>query len=263
MKKTTLITGASGGIGYEFAKLAAKDGNNLVLVDIREKELGEAANALLGDYPGIEIKTILTDLAEQPAAQYVFDQVQAAGWQVDILINNAGYGVFGFFYETDWNREGRMIILHVYTLTHLTKLFLPGMVRRGYGKVLNIASMAAFQPGPLMALYYSTKAYVLSFTEAIANELIGTGVTATVLCPGMTPTGFQSTVGSGESKLTKKKLLSTTATEVAEYGYKAMHSGKVVAIPGIINYILANANRLVPRKMVTAILRKGQEKNRK
>ena len=262
MKKTALVTGSSGGIGLELAKLLAKNNTNLVLVDIRESELIQAAQLLKALSPAIQVDCFVQDLSQPNAAQQIADHPLVLGKAIDILINNAGFGTFGLFSETDWEKESRMIHLHILTLTHLTKLLIPGMVQRGYGKILNVSSVAGFQPSPLMAVYNASKAYVLSFSEAIANELNGTGVTVTVLCPGLTPTGFQETVGVGKPAMTSNKWISSSAEEVAQYGLNALFKGTTVAIPGTINYLLANANRFLPRNTVTQLVRKVQEKNR-
>ncbi len=178
-----------------------------------------------------------------------------------MLINNAGFGLFGTFVETDWQREAAMLNLHIMTTTHLTKLILKGMVERGAGKILNMSSLAAFQPGPLMAIYYASKAYILSFSEAIANELKGTGVTVTVLCPGQTKTSFQEVVSEKTSE-NKINFNMGCPKEVAAYGYKAMNKGKVVVVPGSINKFLSKLPRIMPRNAAANIVRKIQQKNR-
>ncbi len=261
-RETALVTGASGGIGLELAKLLAKDGFNLILVDIRARELAESRDILQGINPGIEIGTIQEDLSRAGAAADIHDTLSGRGIIVDVLVNNAGFGTFGNFSDTDWAREGRMLNLHVLTLTHMTKLFLTGMLSRGKGYILNVSSVAGFQPSPLMAVYNASKAYVLSFSEAIANELKGSGVSVTVLCPGLTRTGFQATVGVGKPEMTSSSWISSSPEEVAMIGYAAMKKGKTVAIPGFINYCLAHAHRFLPRNTVTGLVRKVQEKNR-
>jgi len=163
------------------------------------------------------------------------------------------------FYETDWNKELQMINLNITTLSHFTKIFLKEMVQRGNGRIMNVASIAAFQPGPTMAVYYATKAYVLHFSEAIANEVEKTGVTITALCPGPTESGFQEAADMQESKLVKGRKL-PTSKEVAEYGYKSMMTGKTVAIHGTINYLMANSIRFSPRSLVVKLVRLVQDK---
>ena len=193
------------------------------------------------------------------AAQEIYDETNKQNIQVDYLINNAGFGDFGMFVETDWNKELQMINLNITTLTHFTKLYLHDMVSRRSGKIMNVASTAAFQSGPTMAVYCATKAYVLSFTEALSNELRDKGITVTALCPGATETGFQVAGGMEESELFKGKKL-PTAIEVAEYGYTSMIKGKSVAIHGIMNYIMANSIRFIPRSMVLKVSRKLLDK---
>ncbi|MBE8968493.1 SDR family oxidoreductase, partial [Nostocales cyanobacterium LEGE 12452] len=177
-KQTALITGASGGIGYEFVKLFAQDGYNLVLVARSVDKLNKIADEFKKKF-GIDVKVISKDLSNPSAPEEIFRELEQASINVDVLVNNAGFATYGLFNEIDLNAEMQLLQVNVLCLTHLTKLFLKGMVQRGSGKILNLASTAAFQPGPLMAVYYASKAYVLSFSEAIANELEGTGVSVT------------------------------------------------------------------------------------
>lgn len=262
-RKTALVTGAASGIGLELARLLNRDQHDLILIDIDPAQLSLAKQDLQADCPANHITTMVWDLAETGAPEKIFQTLEKENLQIDILINNAGFGVFGFFSSTDWRRESRMIHLHIHNLTHLTKLFLPAMIQRQYGHVLNVASVAAFQPSPLMAIYNASKAYVLSFSEAIANELEGTGVSVTVLCPGLTPTGFQNTVGTGKPEYDRNRWFTTSAEVVARTGYRDMLRGKTISIPGKHNLIAANASRFLPRKVVTSILRKVQEQNRR
>lgn len=258
MKKTALVTGASGGIGRELALVHARAGGNLVLVARSEERLSTLQEEVGREY-GVEATTFVKDLTRPESAEEIYRHLIEQGTEVDILINNAGFGGFGFFHETDWDKEAQMIDLNVRSLTHLTKLFLPAMIVRGGGRVLNIASTAAFVPGPLMAVYYATKHYVLSFSEAIANEVAGTGVTVTALCPGPTASGFQAGADIEESKLVKGKKL-PGAKEVAEYGYKAMTKGKRVAVHGLGNRLQLFSIRFTPRRLAAAIVRRLQEK---
>lgn len=262
MRKTALITGAARGIGAEMTKLMAAQGYNLILVDLNEQVLNDLKRTILKNWPGSNIDVLGLDLCEENQAKYIHDLVKEARKNIDVLINNAGFGTLGFFAETNWDRERRMIRLHVETLTHLTKLFLKDMVNQGSGRILNVSSVAGFQPSPLMAVYNATKAYILSFSEALANEVSGTGVTVTVLCPGLTRTGFQKTVGAGDPAFRKNKRYSSSAEEVAKFGIRAMLNGRAVAVPGLLNKIFANAYRILPRKIVTKLLRRIQEKNR-
>jgi uncharacterized protein len=255
---TALITGASNGIGLELAKIHASKGGNLVLVARNKAKLDTLKQDLENQYK-ISVYTIGKDLAELDAALAVYNETTQQGIQVDYLINNAGFGDFGMFVETDWNKEVQMINLNITTLTQFTKLYLKDMVARGTGKIMNVASTAAFQSGPTMAVYYATKAYVLSFSEAIDNEVSNSGITITTLCPGATESGFQAAAAMEESALVKGKKLPTSKA-VAEYGYKAMLKGKTVAIHGTMNYIMANSVRFIPRSWVVKITRKLQDK---
>ncbi|MBS1637390.1 MAG: SDR family oxidoreductase [Bacteroidetes bacterium] len=258
MKKTALITGASGGIGYELARLFAKNGNNLVLVARSADKLNDLALELRKLY-GTETFVMAKDLSHYQVAQEIFDLCTLQKIQVDYLVNNAGFGDFGFFHESQWTRQEQMINLNITTLTYLTRLFVEGMVKRGSGRIMNVASTAAFQPGPTMSVYYATKAYVLSFSEALSNELSDKGITVTALCPGATESGFQDKAAMQESKLVKGKKLPTSA-EVAAYGYKAMMHGKVVAIHGFRNAVMATSVRFTPRALVRKIVRTLQDK---
>jgi uncharacterized protein len=257
--KTALITGASNGIGLELAKIHASNGGNLVLVARNKSKLDELKTELENQYK-ISVYTIGKDLSLANAAQQVYDETSQQKIQVDFLINNAGFGDFGMFVETDWNKELQMINLNITTLTQFTKLYLQDMVARKSGRIMNVASTAAFQSGPTMAVYYATKAYVLSFSEAVDNEVSDKGVTVTSLCPGATESGFQAAAAMEESALVKGKKL-PTAKEVAEYGYKSMLAGKTVAIHGMMNYIMANSVRFTPRAIVVKLTRKLQDKS--
>ena len=239
--------------------LLAKDAYKLILVDIDAESLEKAKSKIKKDH-NIDVVALVKDLSNQNIAQSIMDDIKNE--PIDVLVNNAGFGLFGSFVKTDWKRESDMLQVHILTTTHLTKLVLGGMVKRGHGKILNISSLAAFQPGPLMAIYYASKGYMLSFSEAIANELKGTGVTVTALCPGPTKTAFQKTV-SADSSDNKITFNMASAKAVALYGYKAMLKGKTYAIPGRFNKFLAIIPRLVTRNTAASIVRKIQEKNRK
>ena len=257
IKQTALITGAASGIGYELACLFASDGYNLVLVDRLEQNLLQIADKFLNKY-GISIKTITKDLAKSTAPEEILAELQLESIHVDILVNNAGFGNYGLFSETDLPTELEMLQVNMVCLTHLTKLFLRYMVKEGYGKILNVSSAAAFQPGPLMAVYFATKAYILSFSEAIANELEGTGVSVTVLCPGATKTAFHQQTGIAGVVAVKDNKMMDAAT-VAKIGYSGLMENKTVVIPGLKNRLLAESVRFTPRKLVTKIVRSMQE----
>jgi uncharacterized protein len=250
---TVLITGASGGIGYELAKLFAKDHHNLVLVARNGPRLAQVADELQRQF-GITVKTFALDLTEPTAPQSLFARLQGEGTAVGVLVNNAGYGRFGEFAEVLLEESLGQIQLNVTALTELTKLFLGPMLARRSGKIMNVASTAGFQPGPLMAVYYATKAYVISFSEALANELADKGVTLTCLCPGATETGFAGRAGNDESRLFKK-LRPMDAKTVARAGYRGLLKGKTLVIPGFRNWLVAESVRVSPRKMVTAVSR--------
>ena len=254
---TVLITGASGGIGYELAKLFARDHHNLVLVARSADKLAQVANELQA--LGVTVKTIALDLAAPPAPKFLFDQLQREGIAVDILINNAGFGAFGAFAQMPEEEILGQIDLNIRALTELTRLFLPSMVQHRRGRIMNVASTAGFQPGPLLAVYYATKAYVISFSEAIANELQKTGVTVTCFCPGATHTGFAKRAGTEKSRLFKQ-LGAMGAAKVALDGYRAVMEGRGLAISGVHNWLVAESTRFAPRKMVTAVSRWVAEK---
>jgi len=259
MKKTALITGASGGIGLELAKIHASKGGDLVLVARNEDRLQGIKAELEARYP-VKVHIIAKDLAKPDAAIEVYETTKAMAMQIDYLINNAGFGDFGMFDATDWDKTARMIQLNITALTQFTKLYLEEMLQRGHGNIMNVASTAAFQSGPTMAVYYATKAYVLSFSEAVNNEVSDRGVSVTTLCPGPTESGFQAAAGLEESKLVKGKKLPGSA-EVAAFGYAAMLKGTPVAIHGFMNRIMANAVRFFPRQMVVKLTRRIQDRS--
>ncbi len=256
-RETALITGASGGIGLELARIFAANGYDLVLIARNEEKLQGLAESFKTDHR-CEVLVISKDLSHQEAVIEVFDQIESAGIEIDYLVNNAGFGLYGEFIHTSGGFELNMIDLNVKTLTHFTKHYLPMMAQRGRGGVLNIASVASFQPGPLMSVYYATKAYVLSLTEALANELKGKQVKMTALCPGPTATDFSIRADLGQSKLFKGHVM--TAEKVAQIGFQGFMNGKTIIIPGVKNRLLVGSVRFTPRKMVTAIVRKIQGK---
>jgi len=250
---SALITGASGGIGYELAKLFAKDHHNLVLVARNAQRLAQVADELQRQF-GVSVKTVVIDLAGPNASQSVFAQLQRDSIAVDVLINNAGYGQFGEFSDVPLEESLGQIELNIAALTALTKLFLGPMQERRSGRIMNVASTAGFQPGPLMAVYYATKAYVISFSEALANELADKGVTVTCLCPGATETGFASRAGNDKTRLFKS-LRPMDAKTVARVGYHGLLKGKTLVTPGFRNWLVAESVRVSPRKVVTAVSR--------
>ncbi|MDI6802377.1 MAG: SDR family oxidoreductase [Bacteroidota bacterium] len=250
-RKTTLITGASGGIGLEFARLFAGDGYDLVLVARRINEL-EKLKTELEKGSKVSVRVIQKDLAKPTSAEELFNELEQT--QIDVLVNNVGFGSVGNFQETDWDVHNSMMNVNIIVLVHLTRLFLSGMVKRGSGKILNVASTAAFQPGPFMAVYYATKSFVVSFSQAIATELEGSGVTVTCLCPGPTVSGFQNTAGMKKSKI-MKLLKFSSSHDAALYGYHAMNKGKRLAIQGLMNRIFVCLVKFIPAGFVLKLIR--------
>lgn len=245
-----LITGASAGLGRDYASLFAADGYDLILVARRQERLEEVA-AEVRRLHGAESLILAVDLQEAGAAASIAASVEAAGLEVEALVNNAGFGSNGRFWEQPLEGEVGMVQVNVLTLVELTRRLLPGMVARKRGRVLNIGSTAGFQPGPYMATYCATKAFVNHFTEALAYELEGTGVTATVHCPGATLTEFGEVSGNGETLLFR--LSPATSREVAAHGYAAMKRGAALAVHGAMNTLVTQSNRLAPRRVVRAI----------
>lgn len=247
-----LVTGASGGIGYELARLLAKDRHDLAIVARSGALLDRTARELEADF-GVEVRPLPLDLADPQAPDRLYGWVEAGGRPVDVLVNNAGFGSCGPFTATDLGVELGMLQVNVVALTHLTKLIGRSMAGHGRGRILNVASTAAFQPGPWMAVYFASKAYVLSFSEALAEELRGTGVTVTVLAPGPTRTGFQSRAGMEEALIGRGRLMAD-ARCVAAAGYQGMMAGKRLVIPGLANRAGALFTRFVPRTLLTRIV---------
>jgi short-subunit dehydrogenase len=240
-----LITGASAGIGEEFARQLGKRGKQLVLV-ARRKDRLDALVAELGN-----ARAIALDLGEDGATERLLADILAAGEHVETLVNNAGFGLAGKFAKLDGPRQRAMIDLNIGALTDLTHAVLPGMIERKRGGILNVASTAAFQPGPGMAVYFATKAYVLSFTEALHEELHGRGVRITALCPGPTATEFGEVAGFGkEGAFTK---YSVDAASVVAAGLAALDKGKAIAIPGLLNKFSAQGHRFLPRSTLRRI----------
>jgi len=246
MGKTALITGASGGIGYELAKVCARQGVHLVLVARTAGKLETVKKELEGP---VRVHTIACDLSVPGAARSVYDEVKNKNIAVDYLINNAGFGDYGFFDKCDWNKQEQMINLNITALAHLTRLFLPDLICMGGGRIMNLASTASFQPGPTMSVYFASKAFVLSFSEAIGSEVKDKGVTVTAFCPGATKSNFQA-VSSGRDRKYFEDNHFPEAREVAEYGFRAMMKGKSVAIHGLKNRIIAYSIRFAPRSLV-------------
>jgi uncharacterized protein len=257
---TALVTGASSGIGLELATLLAKARHDLVLVARGKDRLDGIARGLTEEF-GVAVTVLPADLTDPSAPLDIFLALAERRIAIDVLVNNAGFGVYGFFADTSLEKELGMIQVNLAAPTQLAKLFLPGMLERRRGRILNLASTAAFQPGPLMAVYYATKAYVLSFSEALANETAGTGVTVTALCPGPTITDFQARAGLAMTRLFKSPL-TMDAASVARAGYDGMMLGKRIVVPGATNRTFVQALRVTPRRLATAISRKIQDSKR-
>jgi uncharacterized protein len=255
-RETALITGASSGIGLDLAKLMAPD-FDLVITARNQAELERIARELQAEH-GNHVHVIPADLTVPDAPQQIFAEIKRRRLPVDILINNAGFGSYGAFAESDPKTSLDMVEVNIAALTALTRLALPEMIARKRGRIMNVASTAGFQPGPLMAVYYATKAYVIMFSEAIANELKGSGVSITCFCPGATATNFAGRANMEESRLFKMGAMKSK--DVARAGYKGMMAGKGLVIPGLLNKTIAMSVRFSPRKLVTAISRSLQEK---
>ena len=252
-QKTALITGASSGIGLEFARLFARHGHNLVLVARDQARLNEIAREL-ETKDKIAVKIIAKDLSNQSAPAEIHQQLCSESVTIDVLVNCAGFGTSGLFSDTDLASQLNMIQVNVAAVTHLTHLFLKDMLSRGEGKILNVASTAAFQPGPLMAVYYATKAYVLSFSEAIAEEVRKSGITVTALCPGPTRTAFQ--VKAKMERTRAFTMLNPLPAEtVAKLGFEGLMAHKRLVIPGSMSRVVVFAERLIPRQWITKAAR--------
>lgn len=252
----TLITGASSGIGKELAEIAAREGHNVILVARDEAALTTVAKDLAKRY-GIDAIVLVSDLTKQQSPQQIFDTITSKKVVVDTLINNAGFGDYGDFVQSDRVAQLGMINLNVRALTELTHLFLPAMVRRKTGYVMNLGSVAGFLPGPYMSVYFASKAYVLSFSEALSAELRDSGVSVTCLCPGSTKTSFGESAHVSETHSTRTSHV--TPRQVAEFGWKAMKDGKPVAVYGFGNRLSIIFTKFLPRRLVVRIVERIQK----
>jgi hypothetical protein len=251
MSEVALITGASGGIGEDLARLVAAGGRDVILLARSAPKLQTLADELSRAHQ-ISATVLSVDLSAPGAADEVARTLAERRLAIDVLINNAGFGTHGDFAREDPAEQSRMLQVNVVALTMLTRLLLPAMIERRRGRVLNVASTAAFQPGPLMAVYYASKAYVLSLSLALSEETAGTGVTVTCLCPGPTRTGFQDRAQMGKSRLFSVTSLMSSA-DVARAGYDAMMNGRALIVPGVANRIGAQSMRFVPRRIAAKI----------
>jgi len=255
--KYALITGASGGIGYELAKLFAADKYNLVLVSRNQQELDNRAAELRQQ--GVEVVTIAKDLFNRQEAFDLYDEVKSRGLHIDVLVNDAGQGLYGEFKDTDINRELGIIDLNVASLVILTKQFLQDMVARNEGKILQLASIASKVPGPWQSVYHGTKAFVLSFTEAIREELKDTNITITALMPGATDTDFFDKAGMQNSKIVEDKSSLSNPADVAKDGYDALQDGKDKVISGLKNKVQIAMTNLTPDSTVAHMMNEQQK----
>jgi short-subunit dehydrogenase len=252
LRETVLVTGASSGIGLELARCFAADKANLVLVARNTVALETFAAELRREHQ-IEAHVITADLSRPESPQKIFDETGRAGITVDVLVNNAGFGLQGNFCELPLERQLEMLQVNQTALTALTGLFLPGMMARRRGGLLNVGSIAAFQPGPGMAIYFASKAYVQSFTEALAAELSDTPITVSALCPGPTATNFGK-VARGD-KVRRRKLPGMTASDVAKFGYEKFRQRRVIIIPGLGNKITVQLVRFIPRNLLRKLVK--------
>ncbi len=252
--ETVLITGASGGIGCEIAHIFAQKKYRLILVARNKEKLEKIAEEFSIKYSHSQVIVYATDLSIIENIENLYSFTLEKSLKVDILINNAGFGEYGYFYQTSFEKEFQMINLNITALTYLTKLFLKQMLENKSGKILNLASIASFQPGPTFAVYFATKAYVLSFTEALAQELKGKGVSIMALCPGPTNTNFVSAANAQNAGFFKN-IKMPEAHKVAQYGVKMLMKNKTIAIHGILNKIMIFSIRFLPRKTVAYVVK--------
>jgi uncharacterized protein len=253
LRPTALVTGASSGIGREFADVLARNGHDLVLVARRRAELESLAAQLQSVHAATSL-VVPADLSTAEGVAAVVDAVGTAGVELDVLINNAGLGGHGRFTETDVSSDEQQLAVNILALTRLTKAFLPAMVSRRRGRILNVASTAGFQPGPFMAIYYASKAYVLSFSEALSEEARGTGVTVTALAPGAVRTAFFDVANVDSNSRLVRSPGTLNADAVAQAGYDGMMRGRALVIPGLANRIGMESLRIAPRSVVTRVV---------
>ncbi len=240
--ETALVTGSSSGIGMYLAHEFARNGHPVVLVAPVESELREVAQQLRQFDGGTEPIVIAKDLEQPNAAQEIFDELQQRGVTIDILVNNAGHGQRGKYHEISLEQDLSMVRLNIEAVLRLTKLFLPPMLARARGRILNTASVAGFEPGPLLAVYHATKAFVLSLSESLATELEDTGITVTALCPGPTDTDFFPKAGMTETRAMQH---AAAPQDVAKTGYKAVMDGERVVVAGAVNKVMVSARRIL------------------
>lgn len=251
-----LVTGASGGMGYEYSKLFAKDGKNIVVVARSRDKLQDLKKEIESNY-GTKVRVLPNDLSDPKAPEEIFSELEKEGINVDVLVNNAGFPVYGIFSETDWQQEAEMIQVNMTSLTQLTKLFLKKMLENKSGRIMNISSVLGFMPSSWLSVYAATKSYVLSFSEALANELKGTGVRVTCFCPPTTRTLFWKKANAEDNKANRSALLrrmtTMDAATAARIGYRALAKGKVTAVGGLLASLWVFFTRFIPRGLVCAV----------
>lgn len=248
--KAALVTGASSGLGVDFARHLARRGCNLILVARREELLRALQTELTGKF-GVQAEIITADLTAPGAPQALYDQIRQAGRQVDVLVNNAGYGLYGLFADIPWEKEQNMLELDIIVPVHLTKLFLKDMLVRNFGYILNVASIGAYQPSPTYASYSAAKSFILFFTEALSYELRNSKVRCTVISPGVTRTEFLKVAGQKPTRYQRAMVMESE--EVTRIGIEAMLRGRPSIVPGWMNALLAWSNRLLPRRLAAAL----------
>jgi short-subunit dehydrogenase len=258
--KYALITGASSGIGYEFSKILAMQKHNLILIGRAEDALRTIKEKFKNEYL-VEVRILVLDLSDLEKISVLKKYIDDENIDIDILINCAGFGMYGFFSENDWQKELSMINVNIVALSYITKIVLNKMIKQRTGKILNVASTASFKPGPLMAVYFATKSYVLSFSEAIAAEVKGFGITVTTLCPGATRSNFQKVALIDDSQHFKFKRM-MSSDEVARIGIDAMKNGKNVVIPGLMNKVFTLILRFLPYFIITNVMMKIKKKKK-
>jgi short-subunit dehydrogenase len=251
MDKTVLITGASSGIGLAFAKLFAQKGYDLVLISQNIKKLDKVKSDILKENHNIRITVIPKDLSQPSSAEEIYHIIKDNSIKIDVLVNNAGVQIYGCFHDIEMEKTEQLMYLNMNTLVKMTRLFITDMINNGEGKILNVGSTGSFQPCPLNAVYCASKAFVLHFSEGIAEELKGTGITVTTLCPGATDTNFSTRGNMIGTKMFKGKLLGPN--KVAQIGYKALFKGRRIAITGLSNKLTAFSVKFTPRFLVTKI----------
>jgi len=248
-----LVTGASSGMGYDYAKLFAKDGKNIVVL-ARSRDKLEELKADLEKQHGTKVMVLAKDLSDPKAPQEVFSELERAGINVDVLVNNAGFDVYGKFHDTDWRKESEMLQVNIIALTQLTKLFLKKMLEKKSGKIMNISSMVGFVPAPWSSVYGGTKHYVLGFSNAIAHELKGTGVSVTCFCPGNTKTLFWERGGARDAKGNRRGTLAMDAASAARFGYRALKKGRTTAVAGPVYSLMMFGIRFMPRRLACYVM---------